>query len=185
MEARFSTVTKYDEVLYRELMEKKKRKLGWFRRYYITISELALLTVFVIRSAVLEARGQTPGEGLMITLGVMAAVIAAATFWIERKNGPQSEDRAVRAKVRAMAIRSGKAGEKEEVYWFEDHCIIQTADYAGKFCYTGLRRIVEEEHYYFLYFGGDRYIPADKNGFRTGRPEKFLKFVQSKISEKG
>ena len=71
-----------------------------------------------------------------------------------------------------------RQGDKEEIYWYDDHCEIVEEDITSRYSYTGIRKIKEEEKYIFLTFGGKVTVAIDKDEFRKGKPEKFIKFIE-------
>ncbi|RGZ00619.1 YcxB family protein [Clostridium sp. AM58-1XD] len=180
METKFCTVTRHDEELYRELMKQNGWKLNVFRKYYATFCILALIAVTAVR-AVIVSRGTgtelIPAARAFFAIGFAAA---AAAFVLELKNAFKREEKTLHLKAQQKMQQSGKAGEKEEIHWYEDCCVIDTEEISSRYEYTGLKKVEEGDKYIFITFGGDVTVAADKNGFRQGKPDKLKKFLDGK-----
>ncbi len=84
-------------------------------------------------------------------------------------------------KAEGLMHLSGKMGLKDEIYWYEDHCLVRSEKIQQEYGYEGLRGLKEEGDYWLVLFGGGTIVAVDKKGFRQGRPEKFPDFIKGKM----
>lgn len=87
-----------------------------------------------------------------------------------------------RPKAEKLLRLSGKMGLKDEIYWYEDRCLVRSEKIRQEHRYEGLRELKEEGDYWLVMFAGGVTVPVEKKGFRQGRPEKFADFIREKIS---
>lgn len=181
MEAKFCTVTRCSGDMYKELVRYEGWKPSFFRRFCVTTCILVIVIIAAIQTLIMSARGGVSGQaGIFFIFSAFMAVMA---FIVEWRTLKQRMERVVMAKSAKRMRQAGKAqGDKEEIYWYDDCCVIEAEDITSRYQYTGLKKIREEEKYIFLTFGGKIIVMVDKDEFRKGKPEKFKKFIEEKMS---
>lgn len=182
METKFCTVTRCDRELYKEILKIEGWKLNLFRRYSMTCSILLIVFLAAVHTFLLSRNSGGVMADHARTFFIFGGIMAAAAFILECKTSAKRMEKALDIKAVQKLRQSGKTeDEKEEIYWYEDYCVIESEEVTNRYRYDGLRKIQEGEKYIFLIFGGNVIVPAGKDGFRKGKPEKFKKFLEGKI----
>lgn len=177
MEARFCTVTRSSGELFREILKYEGWKPNFARRYCVTCCILVIILIAAIQTLMAAAGGVVSGQSGVFF--IFSACMAVLAFIVEWRTLNQRMERVIGIRSAKRMRQAGKRqGDKEEIYWYDDHCEIVEEDITSRYSYTGIRKIKEEEKYIFFTFGGKVTVAIDKDEFRKGKPEKFIKFIE-------
>lgn len=172
MELLFENRTQMDESVINYIIEKSYQRNDKIKRYHLLSLLIGILAA--VAAVYFGCLGLTYRDMTTIICTVALIAVAVYGFYVYIKNTPKNQIKAYQRNISSELLKPRKI----KVY---KNVIYQSAGKShGEYKLYQFTGIETWEHYFLLRYGNS-YVVVDKNGFTTGTPEEFEKFMNTRI----
>lgn len=174
MEILFENQTQLDASVINYIIEKGYKRSSKIKRYHLFTLLIGILAV--IAAVYFGRLGLIYRDITTIICTAALAAVAVYAFYIYVKNTPKNQIKARQRSVSSELLKPRKIKVYKNVMY-------QSAGKShGEYKLYQFTGIETWEHFFLLHYDNS-YVVIDKNGFTTGTPEEFEKFMNERISK--
>ncbi len=135
---------------------------------------ITLRILGLICSCIIGMSGFLLHEYLMIAMGVVFGVLFLLRLFV-------IPNRIIK-KQYALILKSQNRSQLVRTIIFSDQIVIEDGKSTTRNAYSELVKIMEDKHYFYLFFNEDIALRVRKNGFTLGTCDDFRQFIHASAS---